>query len=315
MTSASGLAKSVQERLRNKSRESREDFQRTLTRFANERFLYRLGKSSVRERFILKGASLLTVWLPDPYRATRDIDVLISGRTDDEEIRALLTMICEVHCPEDAMHFDISNLVVESIRDDASYSGKRARFQSTLGNIRIAMQLDLGVGDALTIPPAEIDYPTILKTTPAPALLAYSRETTVAEKFEAIVKLDTRNSRMKDFHDLWALSEAFEFDGETLQHAIAACFERRANPWTTEIPAPLTTAFYKLSELEARWRNYATAGAILRQPPLVFEVVGERVIAFLAPIRTAIIAEQRFNSAWPVGGTWTSVLHATSEAR
>jgi len=300
------LAASIKARLLNQAKAHGEEFERTLTRFAAERLLFRLGTSVVRDRCILKGASLLAVWLPDPYRATRDVDVLASGPTDDAAIRSMIEEICAVACPEDGLRFDLSELVVEAIRAEEEYSGKRARFRAWLGNARIRVQLDLGFGDALAAQPEEIEYPTILETLPAPRLRAYPRETTVAEKFEAMVKLDTRNSRMKDFHDLWALAGAFSFDGSTLRKAVAACFERRATRWTAEAPRALTPAFYQTHEIATRWRNYLTAGAVLTPPPGQFEVIGERIIRFLGPVRESLVAGEPFTSVWPAGGPWST---------
>lgn len=295
---------SIKARLLNQAKAHGEEFERTLTRFAAERLLFRLGASAARERCILKGASLLAVWLPDPYRATRDVDVLASGPTDDAAIRSLVVEVCAVACPEDALRFDLSELVVEAIRAEEEYSGKRARFRAYLGNARIRVQLDIGFGDALAVQPEEIEYPTMLKALPAPRLRAYPRETTVAEKFEAMVKLDTRNSRMKDFHDVWALAGAFAFDGPTLRNAIAACFKRRATPWTAEAPRALTAVFYQIPAIETRWRRYLTAGAVLVPPPAQFEVIGERIIGFLGPVRDSIVADVSFTSTWKPAGPW-----------
>jgi hypothetical protein len=298
------VAASIKARLLNQARASGEEFERTLTRFAAERLLFRLGASAARDRCILKGASLLAVWLPDPFRTTRDIDVLASGPTDDAAIRSLVAEICAVACPEDGLRFDLSELVVEAIRAEEEYSGKRARFRAHIGNARIRMQLDIGFGDALAAEPEEIEYPTMLKALPAPRLRGYPRETTVAEKFDAMVKLDTRNSRMKDFHDIWALTGAFAFDGPSLQRAIVACFERRATPWTAEAPRALTAAFYQIPEIETRWRRYLTAGAVLVPSPAQFEVIGERIIDFLGPVRSSIVEGAAFTSTWVPGGPW-----------
>ncbi|MCY2992364.1 MAG: nucleotidyl transferase AbiEii/AbiGii toxin family protein [Planctomycetota bacterium] len=89
------------------------------------------------------------------------------------------------------------------------YEGVRARFQATLGNSRIAMQVDIGFSDVITPAPATIRYPSLLKL-PTAELLGYNRETAIAEKFEAMVKLGELNSRMKDFFDppppaLWSV--------------------------------------------------------------------------------------------------------------
>jgi hypothetical protein len=167
------VAASVRARLLKQAKHRGEDFERTLARFAAERLLFRLGAAPARDRCILKGASLLAVWLPDPYRATRDVDVLASGPTDDSAIRSLIAEICGVACPEDGLRFDLSELAVEPIRAQEEYSGKRARFRAWLGGARIRVQLDLGFGDALATQPEEIEYPTILETLPAPRLRAY----------------------------------------------------------------------------------------------------------------------------------------------
>ncbi len=119
-----------------------------------------------------------------------------------------------------------------------------------------------------------------------------------------MVELDIRNSRMKDFHDVWALSTAFAFNGPTLQRATAACFERRGTPWTDGVPRALTPVFYQTPEIEARWRSYLAAGAVLAPPPAQFEVIGERIILFLGPLRRSIVEGVSFTSTWEPGGPW-----------
>jgi hypothetical protein len=298
------VAASIKARLLNQAKAHAEEFERTLTRFAAERLLYRLGACSARDRCVLKGASLLEVWLQDPYRATRDVDVLASGPSDDDALRSLIAEICAVDCPEDGLRFDLSELIVQAIRAEEEYSGKRARFRAWLGSARIRVQVDFGFGDALAARPEEIEYPTILKALPKPRLRAYPREAAVAEKLEAMVELGTRNSRMKDFHDIWALAGTFTFDGSTLRKAVAACFERRATPWTAEAPPALTPAFYQTPEIETRWRSYLAAGAVIVQPPERFKVIGERIIRFLGPVRESFVVGGPFTSLWPAGGPW-----------
>src|SRR5690606_12508439 len=190
---------------------------------------------------------------------TRDVDVLASGTADDEAIRSLVSEICEVSCPEDGLRFDLSELVIETIRPEEEYSGKRARFRAFLGKARITVQLDIGVGDAVVVEPEEVTYPTLLPALPPPRLRAYPREATVAEKFEAMVKLDTLNSRMKDFHDIWALSDSFEFDGETLQ---------RRWPLVSNVAAPPGPMRHRESSrpLSIRRLSWKRAGGTTWQP-------------------------------------------------
>lgn len=299
------VAASVRARLLNQAKAKGEEFERTLARFVAERLLFRLGASGVRDRCILKGASLLAVWLTDPYRATRDVDVLLVGQSDEAAIRSLVEEICAIECPEDGLRFDLSELTVETIRPEEEYAGKRARFRAFLGGARITVQLDLGVGDAMAVPAVQIVYPTMLEGLPQPRVRAYPREASVAEKFEAMVKLDTRNSRMKDFHDVWALAGGFEFRGPKLQEAVAACFERRATPWTDEVPRILTPTFYRIPDLEARWGGYLARGGVLVPPPAQFGVVGERIIRFLGPVRAGIVAGGVFEATWTAGGPWS----------
>ncbi len=298
------VATSIHARLLRPARARGEVFDLTLARYAAERFLYRLGVSEARERCILKGASLLSVWLAEPYRATRDIDLLASGRVDEPSIRALVHAVCDVPCPEDGLRFDAQAMIVDDITADQEYVGKRVRLRATLGKASIAVHIDFGIGDAVAIAPENIAYPTLLPTLPPPSLRAYPREVSLAEKFHAMVDLDRRNSRMKDFHDAWALSELFAFDGIRLQAAAAACFERRDTPWTAAAPGALTSAFYEDEEIASRWNRYLTSGAVRIAPPSQFTVVGERIARFFGPLRDCLVAGE---IKTPRSPTWPPV--------
>lgn len=298
------IAASVQARLLQGAKKRREEFERTLSRYAAERFLYRLGQSDVRNRCILKGAGLLTVWLADPYRTTRDVDLLATGPENDAAIREIIETICAVPCAEDGLRFDLEQLTVMMIRPEEEYSGKRARFLAWLGRARITVQVDFGFGDAVVTGPEEIDYPTLLPGLPVSRILVYPRVVSVAEKFEAMVKLGTMNSRMKDFHDIWALSTEFDFEGSALQTAVAACFERRRTAWTGEMPSVLTSAFYQGTPLQLRWSGYLRSGAVRVLPPNQFDLIGERIAQFLGPVREQILAGQTFDAHWSPGRPW-----------
>lgn len=299
------ISASIRARLLNQAKATGEEFERTLVRYAAERLLYRLGKSAAADRCLLKGASLLSVWLTDPHRATRDVDLLAFGAVNEQAIRALVEEICAVSCPEDGLRFDLSDLKVEDIREEEAYSGKRARFQAYLGSARIAMQLDIGTGDAV-VHADKVELSPMIDGLPPARLRAYPRENSVAEKLEAMIKLDVLNSRMKDFHDVWALAMTCEFDGVALQEAVASCFERRATAWTSETPRPLTRKFYEMPEMQKRWSGYLMAGSILVRPPARFEEIGDLIVRFLAPVREAIINDQPLAKHWPAGGPWAS---------
>jgi hypothetical protein len=299
------VAASVRARLLSQARAKGEEFERVLVRFACERFLYRLGESTHAGRCTLKGAGLLVLWLVDPYRPTRDLDFLAQGDNDAAAIRALMHEVCSVPCEQDGLRFDLDSLAIESIRADAEYPGQRARLLAYLGTARIRLQVDFGFGDVVTPPPEEREFPTLLSTLPTPRIRAYRREVSLAEKFQAMVQLGRRTSRMKDFHDVWALSEAFDFDGTVLQEAVSACFECRDTPWMAEPPEVLGETFYANAELGERWASYARAGAFLAAPPAEFAEIGERVRVFLGPVRDAIFDTALLALRWRAGGEWS----------
>jgi hypothetical protein len=187
-------------------------------------------------------------------RPTMDIDVL--GRTagTPETLVAILRECMTLRVEDDGMHYDPESIKTEAITLDADYQGWRIRFQGLLGNARVPMQVDVGIGDIVYSAPIWIDYPVLLDQ-PAPHLLAYTPENAIAEKFQAIVELDMANSRMKDFHDIWVLARNLEFGGERLSEAIRNTFERRktdlpksARPKLTNdlhpVPSPSSTEIH-----------------------------------------------------------------------
>ena len=307
------IADSIKARLLNEARGGGTEFELFLVRYACERCLYRLGESGVRDKCILKGATLLALWMKEPYRATRDIDLLAFGESDEETVRAIITTICSVPCEEDGITFNLETLRVSPIRENQRYQGQRANLRARLGMARIAVQVDFGFGNAVTLVVDEERLPTLIGGVPAPLLRTYPRVATIAEKFETMVQLGTRNSRMKDFYDMWALSETFEFDGAELREAVERCFERRGTAWSQAVPEALTSAFYSNADLQDRWQSYGQDGQLLSSPPRAFEEIGNRVQLFLGPVRESIMAQVRFEMHWPTGGPWRS--HSASAER
>ncbi len=239
MTGKANLAASVAARLLNRAKETGDDHQTLLTSYCLERFLYRLGVSDRRDRFVLKGAMLLRLWSDRPYRATRDLDLLRRGDGAFEAIRDDLRAIVATPVPPDAVSFDGERIGIEAIRAEDEYAGTRATLLARCGKARLTLQIDMGLGDAVWPAPQACTYPTLLDF-PAPDLLAYPREAVVAEKLEAMVVLGDRNSRIKDFFDLHHLASRFEFDRATLAEAVRRTFERRHTPVPAEDPIGLT---------------------------------------------------------------------------
>lgn len=224
---AKNIGASIRQRLLNKAREDKRPFNELLQYYAMERFLYRLSISQYKDRFILKGALMLRVWDSPQVRPTMDIDLL--GRTSNEEARiaAQIGEILTVEVEPDGLDFLVDSIHTETITEEADYKGIRVLFKGFLDTARINMQLDIGFGDIILPEPKRLTFPVILDS-PSPILLCYSKESAIAEKFHAIVKLGMINSRMKDFYDIWLLSRQFTFDRDTLNKAIKLTFAERA---------------------------------------------------------------------------------------
>jgi hypothetical protein len=175
----SNLPASVAARLLNRAKQTGDVYQTLLTSFCFERLLYRLGRPDVRERFVLKGAMLLRVWSDQPYRATRDLDLLRTGDGSFEAIRADIRTICAVPVEPDAVSFDADAVEVEAIRAEDEYAGTRATLPARCGTARLSLQIDMGLGDSVWPAPRACAYPALLDF-PAPEVLAYPREAVVA---------------------------------------------------------------------------------------------------------------------------------------
>lgn len=298
------LAASVRQRLLNRARERREDFNYLLTRYANERLLFRLAESAYRDQFVLKGATLFELWHDAVPRATRDVDLLGSGEPAVERMQATFRELCALDVEPDGLQFLDGSVRAERIRDGQAYGGVRVRLAADLDGARIATQVDIGFGDAVTPGVIEAEFPTLLLDFPAPRLRTYPRETVVAEKFEAMVRLGTANTRMKDFYDLWAMATTLRFSGEPLTAALAATFQRRGTALPLEPPVALRPDFSVDPDKQTQWSAFSQRVASSSIVPLqgVIEVLGR----FLLPPVSAAASGEPFNQEWPAGGDWRS---------
>ena len=299
-TGTKNIGASVRQRLLNKARETGRPFGELLQYFAMERFLYRLSRSEYADKFVLKGALMLTAWNAPLLRPTMDIDLLGTTGNDLGAMAAIVRQICAGHVePDDGLVFDAATVQGERIAEAPEYEGVRIRFRATLDAARIQMQLDIGFGDVVVPAAVPMSYPTILDL-PAPHLLGYSRETAVAEKFEAMVKLGELNSRMKDFFDIWLLSRSFDFDGSRLCEAIEKTFERRGTILPIGEPVALTAEFSGNPQKQAQWAGFIRRMK-LRDVPSLAEII-DQLREFLVPVKAAVLAGERFRSRWVAGG-------------
>lgn len=251
-------ATEVRRQLQRRRRSTGEDFQRLLERYALDRFLYRLGSSRYRSTLVLKGAVLFSAWLDIPHRPTRDVDFALlqsPAESDLALVRDIVADVCVVDVPEDGVTFDSESILVEAIREGASYAGARATLLAGIGTARVKVQIDVGFGDVITPGPTEELMPAMLDQAPA-NVLAYTRESVVAEKLETIVQLGLVNSRMKDYFDLRALAVEFQFDGAVLVDAVGKTFARRRTQVPVDLPAGLSDDFASDPVKAAQWSAF-----------------------------------------------------------
>jgi hypothetical protein len=294
-------AASVHQRLLKKARETARPFNELLQHFAIERFIYRLSKGPHADRFLLKGALMFSAWAGPGSRPTMDIDLL--GKIDNslEVILAVMKDTCEMKVVTDGMDFHSESVTAVRITEDAEYKGVRCRLRCSLSNARLTLQIDIGFGDVIVPGPIKVVYPTLLDF-PPPELNGYTMESTIAEKFQAMVKLGVLNSRMKDFYDIWFLSHTFDFRGETLAEAVEKTFENR-NTSITVSPAVFDSSFLKDEDKQVQWSGYIKK-AKLTMTPFSFEDVVATVKAFLEPPIASLVEGKPFRSFWSAPGPW-----------
>lgn len=299
-----GLAASVHVRLVRHAKAQNIDPNVVFARYATERLLYRLSRSRHADTYVLKGALLLLVWLGETIRPTRDADLLGFGELDAEALARTFREIVALDVEPDGLTFDAASLRVVEIRPDDAYGGQRVTLIARLGQARIRVQVDVGIGDAVTPEPVWLEYPSLLDL-PRPRLRAYRPETAIAEKVHAMVTFGSKNSRMRDFFDVHALAMHDAFDGAVLARAIRATFERRRTEVPSETPIALTRDFAEVEGKRAQWAGFVRRSRLAAPKELeeVIEVIGN----FVGPLLAAIHSGRPFAATWPAGGPWERV--------
>ena len=299
------LAASVRARLLSLAQTKGEDYQRILGRFAIERFLYRLGRSPYRDKFALKGATLFTLWTGHTHRPTKDLDLLGRGSSSPiPEVEATIRTICEIE-EADGIGFDSQSVEGTRIKEDDEYDGVRVKFQADLAGARIPMQVDIGFGDAVYPEPELASFPVLLPME-APLIRAYPREAAIAEKFHAMVVLDIRNSRMKDFYDIWFMANTWTFEMASLRNAILASFERRGSKIPDSVPFALTSEFLNDPQKKLQWNAFISRLDPREQTPSFVEV-GAVLRAFLLPCISAEPFTKGGVRSWTPDQGWSGI--------
>jgi len=296
------LAQSVRQRLLNLSRETTEPYNLILTRFALERLLYRISRSKWNKDFLLKGAMLFSTWQNAPHRPTRDLDLMKYGNTSINYLKEVFQSLCRMEVEDDGIEFIAESVKCADIREGNIYQGMRVKLEAVLAGAKLRLQIDIGFGDAVVPEPEHIIYPTLLEF-PAPRILAYSRYTMVAEKFHAMFTLGIANSRMKDFYDLWVMSQKFDYAGAVLCKAIEATFKRQGTGITSQVPIALTGFFSGDAVKKAQWNAFLRKNRFDMEEKDLAIIIGV-LRGFLLPPLSALANKQDFQQKWSAGGPW-----------
>lgn len=255
-TKIKNTGKSIRGRLLNIARREEIFYQTVLTRYFQERLLYRISQTIYRNNFYLKGGALMYAYERFAARPTLDIDFLGSNISNEESvIVAAFREICSVPCQEDGIMFDTERITAVRITEQRDYNGVRVSIPTRMDTISQVLAMDIGFGDIITPQPVNIDYPLLLDNLPSANILAYSLETVIAEKFHAIVDLADQNSRMKDYYDLYNILLSEQYDVNILQQAIKRTFENRHTAYNPN------TMFFRSDfavndQMQVRWSAF-----------------------------------------------------------
>jgi predicted nucleotidyltransferase component of viral defense system len=286
---------SVKAELKKEADANKKDFNFLLLHYFIERLLYRLSKSPYADNFILKGGLLLYAVLDNRGRATRDIDFLAERiKNTPAELVRVFTEIAAIPA-DDSVSFDTEKITTERIKEEADYQGTRIKLNAYLDRSRHILQFDIGFGDVIVPHSVDMIYPTLLNMEP-PRLKAYSLESVIAEKFQAVIYLADLNSRMKDFYDIYQLSRHFDFNGEFLAEAITQTFKNRKTEFTQN-PVVFTDNFSLQQEKKVQWLAFQRRTGIDNIPKDFSDIV-KVIKKFLLPVYEALVKQEVFNSRW-----------------
>ena len=287
------LGASVLARLKRKSKESGKSLQLLLQLFCQEEFLRRLSKSKYADHLILKGGMFIYTLSHFASRSTADIDFLLQGQPGSiEDIQRMIEEIISVDSENN--YVQLTSQGYESISPQRKNKGVSFQLIGKIKNTRTPFNVDIGIGDVIIPDPERLIIPMQLEDSKPVTVLAYSLESTIAEKFEALIQRQLLTSRMKDIYDIYYLSNQFNFDGDLLQQAILQTITNRG----TFYEADSLDKVIVLStdpDIQVRWRQFLYRTKL---PELDLEEVLNRIEQFLRPIWTSIIQGEKNNRTW-----------------
>lgn len=284
---------SVLAKLKNKAKETGKSLQVHLQLFCQEEFLRKLSMSKYADNLVLKGGLFIYTLTNFESRATVDIDFLMRQLPNSvEEIEKIITEILNVDTGNDFI--ELSAKGFETISPQRKYKGVSFQIMGKMKNTRTPFNVDLGVGDVIVPKSEKRVIPVQLDEFTKPEISTYSLESTIAEKFDAILQLLEMTSRMKDFYDIYYLSNMFDFDGRKLQEAIFETLQNRGTTYSRDSLDKIKE-FANDTQMISKWNLYLRT---IKMPELEFKTVIESIYTFLEPIWNAIINEDEYFEKW-----------------
>lgn len=286
-------AASVLAKLKNKAKVSGISYQQCLQLFFQEEFLRKLAGSQYAENFILKGGLFIYMLTNFESRATVDVDFLMRGLNNDlARMDEIIADILAVDTSNDFVEFKASKM--EPIALQRKYHGVSTQITGYIKNVRVPFNVDIGVGDVI-VPKAERrNIQTQLSDFEKPEILTYSLESTIAEKFDAILQRFELTGRMKDFYDIYYLSLTFDFDGLKLQTAIQETLQNRGTAYEKD-SFDRVLALADDTDMQTKWRYFLKT---LSNPEMEFSSVVDGIKVFLLPVWDAITNENELRKEW-----------------
>lgn len=286
------MAASVLARLKSQAKAEKISFQMVLQLFAQEEFLRKLSASDCSDNLILKGGMFIYTLTEFDSRPTRDIDFLLRNLHGSlENTENTMKKICAVDTGNDFITIEVVN--TEQISEEKKYPGIKTHFIGRINNVRIPFSIDVGIDDIIVPNPVKREILTRLPDFQAPKVYTYSLESTIAEKFDAILQRMSGTSRMKDFYDIYYLSGIFNFNGAVLMEAVDKTLKHRGREQNPDAFEEIRN-FENNAFLNTQWKAFEPAQAV----GLEFSEAVVRLETFLKPVYESILENREWDAAW-----------------
>ncbi len=287
------LGASILAKLKNKAKSSDIAYQQCLQLFCQEEFLRRLSKSKYINDLVLKGGLFIYALTNFESRSTIDVDFLLRQQSNSlADVQGMIQEILSTSTGNDYINMEAKGF--EEISVQRKYKGISVQIIGSIKNVRVPFNVDIGVGDVI-IPKAEMrKFNTQLPFFEAPEVFTYSLESTIAEKFDAILQRFELTGRMKDFYDIYYLTKKFDFEGTRLKTAIFETLRNRGTSYDVNSFARVVQLADD-DEMQKKWKYFLRN---IKNDTLEFSKVIYVIKAFLEPVFEAIVEEVEYPKMW-----------------